>query len=58
MSFIFTTPINHNLVDLKGSQELYIEGHISTKDKDLVNDIVSDECLKSMQSQILDRNIK
>ncbi|KKL28861.1 hypothetical protein LCGC14_2370880, partial [marine sediment metagenome] len=57
-SFIFTTPFNVNVVEEKGIERVFLEGLISTTDLDLVNDIVTVDCLKSMQKQILERNIK
>ena len=57
-SFIFTTPFNVNVVQVKGQEQVYLEGFISTTDKDLGNDIVTKNCLESMQQQILERNIK
>ena len=57
-SFIFTTPFNVNVVEVKGEERVFMEGFISTTDKDLVNDVVTKNCLNSMQQQILERNIK
>lgn len=57
-SFIFTTPFNVNVVESKGEERVFMEGFISTTDKDLVNDVVTKNCLGSMQQQILERNIK
>ena len=57
-SFIFTTPFNVNVVEEKGVERVFLEGLISTTDLDLVNDIVTKNCLESMQRQILGRNIK
>jgi len=56
--FIFTTPFNVNVIEVKGKEKITMEGLISTTDKDLVNDIITKKCLESMQQQILDRNIK
>lgn len=56
--FIFTTPFNVNVVEVKGKEKVFMEGLISTTDQDLVNDIVTKKCLESMQKQILDRSIK
>ena len=52
--FMFTTPFE---VEIKEG-EVMLDGFISTSDKDLVNDIVTDNCLKSMLTQIRERNIK
>ena len=57
-SFCFTTPFNVNIVEVKGEEKTFLEGMISSTDKDLVNDIVTKKCLESMQNQILNRNIK
>ena len=57
-SFCFTTPFNVNIVEVKGEEKTFLEGMISTTDKDLVNDIVTKKCLESMQNQILNRSIK
>jgi len=56
--FIFTTPFNVNVVEIKGKERVFMEGLISTTDKDLINDVVTKNCLNSMQQQILERNIK
>lgn len=57
-SFTFTTPLNVNIVTLKGEEHLYVEGDISTTDIDFVSDIMTKNCQESMQRQILDRNMK
>lgn len=57
-SFTFTTPLNVNIVNLKGEEHLYVEGDISTNDIDFVNDIMTKNCQESMQKQILERNMK
>jgi len=57
-SFTFTTPLNVNIVNLKGEEHLFVEGDISTNDIDFVNDIMTENCQKSMQKQILERNMK
>jgi len=56
--FIFTTPFNVNVVEVKGKEKVFTEGLLSTTDKDLINDVVTKNCLKSMQQQILEKNIK
>jgi len=56
--FIFTTPFQYELKGIGDKQELIVKGDISTTDPDMVNDIVSLKCLKSMMSQIGQRNIK
>jgi len=57
-SFTFTTPLNVNLVEIKGVEHLFVEGDISTNDIDLVNDSMTKACQESMQRQILERNMK
>jgi len=57
-SFTFTTPFSVNIVEDKGVERVFLEGLISTTDLDLVNDVVTLDCLKSMQRQILERSIK
>ena len=57
-SFVFTTPLNVNLIEIKGEEHLFVEGDISTNDIDLVDDIMTKECQESMQKQILERNMK
>ena len=57
-SFTFTTPLNVNIVEIKGEEHLFVEGDISTNDIDMVNDIMTKECQESMQKQILDGNMK
>jgi hypothetical protein len=56
--FTFTTPFNVR-VEKKGDlEEIHLDGFISTTDRDLVDDIVTKDCLESMKRQILDRNLK
>lgn len=57
-SFTFTTPLNVNIVEIKGKEHLFVEGDISTNDIDLVDDIMTHKCQESMQRQILERNMK
>jgi len=57
-SFKFTMPLKVDVVEEKGEQKVFLEGFLSTSDADLVNDIVTKNCLESMQKQIIDRNIK
>ncbi len=54
-SFIFSS----GKVELKEEGEnFFVEGHISTSDLDLVNDIVTKDCLLDMASQMQERTIK
>lgn len=57
-SFTFTTPLNVNLVEIKGVEHLFVEGDISTNDIDLVDDIMTKECQESMQKQVMERTMK
>jgi len=57
-SFTFTTPLNVNIVNLKGEEHLFVEGDISTNDIDLVNDVMTKECQESMQKQIMEGSLK
>ena len=57
-SFTYTTPLNVNIVNLKGEEHMFVEGDISTNDIDFVNDIMTKNCQESMQKQILERNMK
>ena len=57
-SFTFTTPLNINIVNLKGEEHLFVEGDISTTDIDLVNDIMTKECQESIQKQIMEGSLK
>lgn len=57
-SFTYTAPLNVNVVEIKGEEHLFVEGDISTTDIDLVNDIMTQKCQKSMQKQILGGNMK
>lgn len=57
-SFTFTTPLNVNVVEIKGEEHLFVEGDISTTDIDLVNDSMTYNCQKSMQRQIMERVFK
>ena len=52
--FIFTRPFE---VETKGN-DVFLDGFISTTDKDLVNDVITKACLRSMLSQIQEKNIK
>ena len=56
--FAFTMPLKVSVVEVKGEEKVYMEGLLSTSDLDLVNDIVTKNCLESMKNQIISRNIK
>ena len=57
-SFKFTMPLKVEVIEEKGEQKVFLEGFLSTNDLDLVNDIVTKNCLESIQRQLIDRNIK
>ena len=54
----YTTNLTPEVIENKSEKEYYVEGIISTGDKDLYNDIVSDSCLDDMVSQLKTKNIK
>ncbi len=56
--FVFSAPITYTLKDTDEGPRFFVEGHASTSGVDLVNDICTANCLKSMQQQMLKRNIK
>jgi len=57
--FIFYSgKLSYKSVIGKKGKEYYVEGYISTEDIDLVNDIVTKNCMDSMFSQFEDRTIK
>ena len=57
--FIFyTEPIEYKAEETSEGKKYFIEGYISTKDIDLVNDIVTENALNSMLEQLKNRNIK
>lgn len=56
--FIFTQPLKYFEIEEKGVKRFFIKGDFSTTDKDLVNDICTENCLKSMVKQIKDGRIK
>jgi len=54
----FTDELDYSSIETKKGKEYYVEGYISTKDLDLGNDIVTDECLNDMLEQLKGRTIK
>jgi len=54
----FTDEVGYEQTETKGGKDYFITGYISTKDRDLVNDVVSEEALSSMLGQINHKNIK
>lgn len=55
---IFSKSLSHGVITEKGEQKHFVEGFISTTDRDLVDDIVTDRALDSMVEQMKDRVIK
>lgn len=51
-------PITFGEIEKKGEKNFFIEGFISTSDKDLVDDIVTERALNSMIEQLKSRVIK
>lgn len=59
--FIFYTKglETKSFYDEKAKRERYfVKGHIDSSDLDLVNDIVTKDCMKDLESQLKSRNIK
>ena len=57
-NFRFTAPFNVEVVEVKGQQKVFLEGIISSTHVDLVDDMVTKNCLDSMKKQILSKNLK
>lgn len=53
-----TNSVHYEVVEIKGEKRFYITGHISTEDKDLVDDVVTKGCQASMLKQIKSKSIK
>jgi len=51
-------PISFGEIEKKGEKNFFIEGFISTSDKDLVDDVVTERALNSMIEQLKSRVIK
>lgn len=56
--FRFTTPFNVRIEKKGETEEIHLDGFISTTDQDLVDDVVTKNCLESMKEQILNKNLK
>lgn len=56
--FMFTNPLTHFEIEEKGKKRFFVKGAFSSTDLDLVNDICTENCLKSMVDQINSGNIK
>ena len=58
-SYSFQTEnLHYNVIEEKGEKSFFITGHISTKDVDLYNDVVTENGLKSMLAQLKSKVIK
>jgi len=58
-SYSFNTDsIGIEQINIKGEKKTYITGYISTKDRDLYDDIVTENAMDSMLKQIQSKNIK
>jgi HK97 family phage prohead protease len=58
-SYSFNTDsIGIEQVNIKGEKKTYITGYISTKDRDLYDDIVTEKAMDNMLKQIQSKNIK
>lgn len=56
--FIFTNPLKHFEIEDKGKKRFFIKGDFSNTEKDLVNDICTPNCIKSMVNQLKSRSVK
>ena len=54
----FTDSVGYQSIEEKGTKKHYITGYISTKDRDLVNDIVTEGGMSDMMNQLIAKNIK
>ena len=54
----YTDEVICSTIESKGGKKHYVTGYISTKDRDLLNDIVTDSALSEMLGQIQSKNIK
>ena len=54
----FTDEVGYEETETKGGKDYFVTGYISTKGRDLVNDIVSENALSEMLGQINHKNIK
>ncbi len=54
----YTDSIATEVVETKTGKEYFITGYISTHDRDLVDDIVTENCMEDMLTQIKSGNIK
>jgi HK97 family phage prohead protease len=54
----FTDDLTFSSVETKGQRRYFVTGYISTPNRDLVNDIVSQKALSDMLTQLTNKNIK
>jgi hypothetical protein len=57
-SFRFTAPFNVEIVEIKGQERVFLEGIISSTHIDLVDDLVTKNCLESFKKQIMEKSLK
>jgi len=55
---VYSEPISFGQIQEKSEKKFFVEGFISTSDRDLVDDIVTDGALDSMMEQLKSRVIK
>ena len=55
---VYSEPISHGEIFEKGEKKHFVEGFISTSERDLVDDIVTDRALDSMMNQLKTRVVK
>ncbi|NCD07767.1 MAG: hypothetical protein EOL97_16785, partial [Spirochaetia bacterium] len=56
--FIYGNNVEAKSVEDKDKKRYFIKGYVSTGDIDLVNDVVSFDCIKEMDKQIKSRSLK
>jgi len=57
--YTFYTDASTYTIQLKnGKQHYYVTGYITTKDRDLINDIVTEEAMQGMLGQLVGKNLK
>jgi len=54
----YTNQVGYEIIETKGIKKYYVTGYISTKDIDISNDIVTQECLEDMLTQLKSKKIK
>ena len=53
-----TSMFSYEVVETKAGKEYYVSGYVSTYERDLVDDIVTKDCMKDMFGQVHNRNMK